>query len=284
MPAHPPEVISPNNDQYDEHRFEIEMVTVGDQEVRVGRQRGNGKGVPLFMFNGIGGNIELLSAVAAWMPEREVITFDVPGVGHSPLPKRPYSLRTMADLAAGILDHYEHDQADIFGISWGGGAAQQFVRTHPDRCRRLVLCATSMGMIMMPSHPSVALKMATPRRYMNKGYAQQVSGDIYGGDCRNNPGLVATLFKHVHWQSRKGYYLQVMALIGWTSFHWLHKIKQPTLIMAGFDDPLVPVLNARMMNRLIPNSELEMFDCGHLFLMTRPEASSKALSEFLDRA
>ena len=164
-PTHPEPVISPQ----DEHRFEIEMVTVGDQVVRVGRQRGSGQGVPLFMYNGIGGNVELLSAVAAWMPEREVITFDVPGVGHSPLPLRPYSLRRMADLAVGVLEHYGHNQADIFGISWGGAAAQQFVRSYPDRCRRLVLCATAMGMVMLPAYPSVALKMATPRRYMTKG-------------------------------------------------------------------------------------------------------------------
>ena len=72
------------------HPFRAEMLHVNGQQLRVGRQRGLGDGVPLLMFNGIGGNIELLEPIARWMPEREVITFDIPGVGHSALPNRPY--------------------------------------------------------------------------------------------------------------------------------------------------------------------------------------------------
>ena len=70
---------------------------------------------------------------------------------------------------------------------------------------------------------------------------------------------------------------------GWTSLPWLHRLRQPTLVMAGDDDPLIPLINARLLHRLIPRSELKVFDCGHLFLMTRPEESAAAIAEFLDR-
>jgi poly(3-hydroxyoctanoate) depolymerase len=53
--------------------------------------------------------------------------------------------------------------------------------------------------------------------------------------------------------------------------------------MAGRNDPLVPLANAKLMHLLIPHSELQMFDCGHMFLMTSAEASACAISEFLDR-
>ena len=76
----------------------------------------------------------------------------------------------------------------------------------------------------------------------------------------------------MRWQSRLGYYLQLGAACGWTSIHWLHRLRQPTLIMAGRDDPLVPLANAKLMHLLIPHSELQVFDCGHMFLMTRGEA------------
>ena len=125
--------------------------------------------------------------------------------------------------------------------------------------------------------------MATPRRYMSRDYARSVSGEIYGGDFRSRPELAAEFFKHVRWQSRLGYYLQLGAAWGWTSIHWLHRLRQPTLIMAGRDDPLVPLANAKLMHLLIPHSELQVFDCGHLFLMTRGEASARAIGEFLDR-
>ena len=53
--------------------------------------------------------------------------------------------------------------------------------------------------------------------------------------------------------------------------------------MAGADDPIVPLANARLMRRLIPNAEVKVFDCGHLFLLTRPEQSVRAIEDFLDQ-
>lgn len=263
--------------------FTIEMIRVGRQVLRVGRTPGDGHHPPLLMFNGIGGNIELLAPLALELAERPVITFDIPGVGHSLMPRRPYRLRDIANLASGLLDRLGHREVDALGVSWGGTAAQQFVRTAPHRCRRLILCATAAGMFMVPGHPSVLWKMATPRRYISKGYARAIAGDIYGGDFRDDPGAAADHFKHVKWQSSLGYYLQIAAVAGWTSLHWLHRIRQPTLVMAGEDDPLIPIVNARLMSRFIPNSELRVFDCGHLFLLTRTAASAAAIREFLDR-
>jgi len=263
--------------------FAIQMLNVRGQLLRVGRQPGSGSGVPLLMFNGIGGSIELLEPLARSMPAREVIVFDVPGVGHSPMPRRPYRLRTLARWAEGVLDQYGHAQADVLGVSWGGAAAQEFARFASARCRRLILCATATGMLMVPGHPKAIAKMVTPRRYMSKDHAIKISGDIYGGDFRHRPELAADFMKHVKWQSRWGYYLQIAAATGWTSAHWLSRLKQRTLVMAGRDDPLIHMFNARLMRLLIPNSELKVFDCGHLFLMTRPDESVRAINEFLDK-
>ena len=138
-----------------------------------------------------GSNIELLEPIAGWMPQREIVTFDIPGVGHSPLPVLPYRLNGIAGLATQVLDHFGQTQADVLGVSWGGAVAQQFARSHPERCRRVILCATSTGTIMVPSNPLVALKLATPLRFINKRYAQRVAGEIYGGDFRRSPDLLA---------------------------------------------------------------------------------------------
>jgi poly(3-hydroxyalkanoate) depolymerase len=261
----------------------MEMLWIGDQLLRVGRSTGTGGGLPLLLFNGIGGNIELLEPLAQQMPEREVITFDVPGVGHSQLPRRPYRLGSIVRLACGVLDHYGHRRCDVLGISWGGAVAQQFARSEPERCRRLILCATAAGVVGVPPRPSVGWKMVTPRRFWSRAYARRIAGTLYGGDFRRNPQLAARLFEHIRWQTRLGYYLQVLAVAAWTSVHWLHRLPQPTLVMAGADDPLVPLPNARLMRRLIPHSELKVFDCGHLFLLTRVEEAARTIREFLDR-
>jgi poly(3-hydroxyalkanoate) depolymerase len=265
------------------HAFSLAMLRIGAQLLRVGRQAGSGCGLPLLVFNGIGGNIELLEPLARAMPQRELISFDIPGVGHSPLPRRPYRLRHIARLAAGVLDHYGHRQCDVLGVSWGGAAAQQFARSEQKRCRRLILCATATGAFMVPAAPGVLLKMATPKRFMSRSYARNVAGDIYGGDFRGNPALAAEVFRHIRWQSHHGYYFQIAAAAGWTSIHWLHRLPQPTLLMAGADDPIVPLANARLMRRLIPNAHLKVFDCGHLFLLTRREQAVRAIEDFLDQ-
>lgn len=58
---------------------------------------------------------------------------------------------------------------------------------------------------------------------------------------------------------------------------WLWRIKHPTLVLAGNDDPLVPLVNARLHAWLLKDSRLHVFDDGHLFLLTgrrkRPESS-----------
>jgi poly(3-hydroxyalkanoate) depolymerase len=263
--------------------FSMTTLRIGRQLLRVGRRTASGRGLPLLMFNGIGGNIELLDPIARRLAGRELITFDIPGVGHSPLPRRPYRLRDIASLAASVLDHYGHGRCDALGVSWGGAAAQQFARSQAGRCRRLILCATAPGVLMIPGRPGVLLKLATPRRFLSREYARRVSGEIYGGDFRRDPGLGQDVFRHVRWQSRLGYYLQVAAATGWTSLYWLYRLSQPTLLMAGADDPIVPLENARLMCRLIPNAELRVFDCGHLFLLTRPDESARAIDEFLGR-
>lgn len=283
LPPAMPRTAAPRTPAAASSPFDMQMLRIGKQLLRVGRQRGSGDGPPLLLFNGIGANIELLEPLARAMPQREILAFDVPGVGHSPLPALPYRLSGIARLATGVLDHYGHARCDVLGISWGGGAAQQFARSHPERCRRLILCATAAGVAMVPARPRVLLKMATPQRYVSKSFAQRVAGDIYGGDFRADPGLGAELHKHVRWQSRLGYYLQLTAMSGWTSIHWLHRLKMPTLIMAGSDDPLIPMINPRLMRRLIPNAELQVFDCGHLFLLTRNAQAAAAIDEFLNR-
>jgi pimeloyl-ACP methyl ester carboxylesterase len=53
--------------------------------------------------------------------------------------------------------------------------------------------------------------------------------------------------------------------------------------MAGADDPIAPLANARLLCRLIPRAELKVFDCGHLFLLTRAQQAARAIEEFLDR-
>ena len=78
-----------------------------------------------------------------------------------------------------------------------------------------------------------------------------------------------------------GYLYQLLAMTGWTSLPWLWSLPQPTLILMGSDDPLVPPINGHILARLIPNAELRMIDDGHLFMVTRPAETAGFIEEFL---
>jgi poly(3-hydroxyalkanoate) depolymerase len=264
--------------------MQISLHDVEGQVLRVGVRRGDAARPPLLLFNGIGANIELLEPFLDALNGPPAILFDVPGVGGSPPPWLPYRPSTLARLSARLLDQLGHEQVDVLGMSWGGALAQQFAYQHPKRCRRLVLAATSPGHLMVPAKLSVLLKMATPRRYKDRDYMARVSADIYGGALRGAPELAIQHLRHVRWSSDYGYYLQLVAGFCWSSLPWLRRLAQPTLVIAGSDDPLVPVINARILARLIPGARLVTIDDGHLFLVTSADDSAKIISEFLSNA
>lgn len=259
----------------------IDHARIDDRSIRYGIRSGDPSRPPLLLLNGLGANIELVQPFVDALRGPTVVTFDAPGVGGSPAPLSPYRPAGVARLAARLLEHLGYHQADVLGVSWGGAIAQQFAFQYPARCRRLVLAATAPGVTMIPGSVSALLGLATPRRYTDGSHALRVAGDIYGGAFRRNPRLVARTLKHVRFSSKRGYYLQLVAGFGWTSLPWLALLRQPTLIMAGADDPLTPAINARMMQCFIRNARVEILDCGHLFLVTLPGKSARIVDAFL---
>jgi poly(3-hydroxyalkanoate) depolymerase len=262
----------------------MRILTIGGRAIRVAVREGTSGRPPLLLCNGIGASLEVFQPfVDALDPRREVIRFDMPGIGGSPAPVVPYHLGTLAPLLTGLLDQLGHRQADVLGISWGGGLAQQFALSRPDRVRRLVLVATGPGALMVPGHPRVLLRMLTPRRHRDPGYAARIASELYGGSARKDPALARDL---LHAMTRlgpaRGYFYQLISGIGWTSLPWLPKLRPPTLILAGDDDPIIPLVNARIMHRLIPHSQLHVYHGGHLELAADPGRLAAAVEAFLD--
>ncbi|MEL6530878.1 MAG: alpha/beta fold hydrolase, partial [Pseudomonadota bacterium] len=133
----------------------VTMEQVGGRTLRVAAWRLDQPSdhPPVLFFNGIGANIEAVAPLTEAMPERAFIMFDMPGVGESPDPLIPYNPFTMSWTASQLLDQFGVSTVDVMGISWGGGMAQHFAMQHPSRTRRVILIATSAGMMMVPGSP-----------------------------------------------------------------------------------------------------------------------------------
>jgi poly(3-hydroxyalkanoate) depolymerase len=263
----------------------IRHVRIGKRSIRVGVRPGDGTRTPLLMCCGIGAGFEVLQPlVNALNPGIEVILFDVPGVGGSPVRTMPYGFAQLAFLVSRILDELGHRQVDVLGFSWGGALAQQFAAQYRTRCRRLVLVSTGTGALMVPGSPQVLARMVSPRRFRDPQYAASVAGLLYGGSARTQTDDVLRLLtKHMITGSVRGYQYQLAAGALWTSLPFLWLIRQPTLVLGGDDDPIVPMVNARIMSRLIPNATLHVFSGGHIEPVIRPEEVGPVISHFLDK-
>lgn len=239
---------------------------------------------PILFFNGIGANIEAVAPLAASMPERGFIMFDMPGVGESPEPLIPYTPFTMSWTAAQLLNRFDLGEVDVMGVSWGGAMAQHFALQHPGRTRRLTLIATTPGMAMIPGKPGAFTKMANPRRYTDPEFMNEHFATLYGGIDKD--GAEHQKDSHIGRlkpPTPRGYIYQLMCMMGWTSLPALPFLNKETLIMMGEDDQIVPVINGRILKAAIPKSRLVTFEGGgHLFLLTHADESVAAIREFLD--
>ncbi len=257
-------------------------VSTGGQRIRVDVRPGTG--VPLVLCNGIGASLEVLDPLVEQLG-CTVVRFDVPGTGGSPTSALPYGFPYLAWVLGRVLSKLGIGVVDVLGLSWGGALAQQFAFQNPRRCRRLVLVATGTGVLMVPAHPRVLAKMLTPRRFSDPDYAASIAGELYGGTVRAHGDDVARLFvRQLHAGSKVGYLHQLLAGSVWTSLFALPAVRQETLIVAGTDDPIIPAVNAHIMNALLPHSRVHLHSGGHIDLVHNAAELTPAIERFLREA
>jgi poly(3-hydroxyalkanoate) depolymerase len=267
-------------------RDRLRTLAVRGIQVRVSVRPGRGRLAdepPLLLCNGIGASLEALQPlVDALDPDRGVVRFDVPGVGGSPPPPFPYPLAALSSWVTALLARLGYREFDVLGLSWGGALAQHLALQSRRRVRRVVLVATGPGSLMVPARPHVLAKMLTPRRHRDPAYAAGIAAEIYGGTMRADPERGARLL-HATTRSgpKRGYYYQLAATTGWSSLPFLPLLRQPVLVLAGDDDPIVPAVNARLLARLLPHAQLHVYHGGHLAVITESRELAPLIERFL---
>ena len=163
----------------------MRTLSIGGRIVRVAVREGNPDWPPLLLCNGIGASLELFQPfVDALDPQRGVIRFDMPGIGGSPAPVVPYHVFTLPSLLGGLLDQLGYEQADVLGISWGGGLAQQFAAELPGPGAPPGAVATGPGALMVPRASPRPAAHAHAAAHRDPGHAARIAGELYGGSVR----------------------------------------------------------------------------------------------------
>lgn len=259
------------------------MVELGAHRVRVSDSGPRPDGTPLLLINGIGANLELWEPLRSRLARRS-LAVDLPGTGGSPPPLLPLSIPHSARLVLQAMDALGVGTVDVLGFSFGGSVAQELARQAPARVRRLVLVSTSCGWGSVPGSPLALAALSSPLRYYSPSFFRAVAPVVVGGEGARNQ-------RFLDWQTRKraarppsprGYWYQTWAASTWSSWPWLHTLQQPTLIITGDRDQVVPAVNARLMAAALPDSRLRTWsDGGHMLLLDSADRVAPVLEDFL---
>ena len=263
---------------------QFQMLEIGGSRMRVFvRVSGSGRR-PLLICNGLGQAVEILFPLIAELGDRTIVAFDAIGVGRSATPDRALGISDHTALTREMLTRLGIGDYDVLGISWGGSIAQQLAHDDPVHCRRMVLAIASAGGIGSWWGTPIALsEIFFPMRYFSKEYGNLIGPLMYGGEALWSPTLFRDYAKHSIAPSRAGYFGQVAAMCSWTSLGWLHRITQPTQVISGLLDGLIPAANQLLLAQRIPGAELRVFAAGHLLMYSHRAEIGPVITAFLDR-
>lgn len=242
-----------------------------------------GEGPPVLLVGGLGSDGHFWYRQTPALARRfQVITPDNRGAGRTDAPDEPYSMRTMADDLAGLLDGLNISAVHLVGASMGGFIAQDFALAYPGRVRKLVLCCTSFGgpsSVPMPAG-SIPPRTGDPRVDLPAQFAIQLPPEYLQSQARELAEYIEWRVKHP--QPLHGYHRQVAALAAHNTEDRLGHLRMPVLIMHGGRDNVVPPGNAELLAARIPGAKTHICPgAGHLFLWECADGANQALSEFL---
>jgi pimeloyl-ACP methyl ester carboxylesterase len=239
-----------------------------------------GEGEPLLLYSGIWGQVGLWEQLLPHLDGFRTIAFDAPGIGRSQRPALPLTMWALARFGTAVLDELGIQSAHVLGASFGGAVAQQMAFSYPSRVRRLVLASTSFGGFAKPGSPRAFWHFVHPRSY-HPERLERVAGGMFGGRMRTEPELVRSMHIRRPTDTRSALY-RMAPLFGWTSLPWLWAIRQPTLVIAGDDDPVTPLVNHRVIATLIPEATLHTVrGGGHLVLLDSAAQVGPLITSFL---
>src|SRR5262245_57190682 len=266
----------------------------GKHETYAYRRFGSGRGLPLLCLQHFTGTLDNWDPAVtdALASDRDVILFDSAGVGRSS-GQVPATIAGMATYACDFLDALGLESCDVLGFSLGGMVAQQMAADRPSSIRRMVLVGTAPrgGQdIMHLDKPSLAKHLGDPTL---TGYAVLQKLFFAPTDSSQAAGaaFVARLAQRpLHLDRASGADVaaaQLAAFRDWEQskavrFGELRDIQQPTLVVNGVHDEMIPVCNSYWLVENLPNAVLLVYpDSGHGSLFQFHRSFTRHVAAFL---
>lgn len=246
-----------------------------------------GRPPPLLLIHGFMGSSYDYHAVMPGLAEnRPVIAVDLPGFGLSDKsPDLDYSKRRMADLLLRFMSILEHDRFDIMGHSMGGEIALHMTLAEPQHMSRLVLLSSGGSADIQRGFTGTAPEWLLDSIFKNY-LVQRLYFPLAVGQIRYasaawfdpffffNRQIPAATINQMTRDNDSG---QIAGR--------LSEISQPTLLVWGDKDRVIPLKQGQIMNEQIPDSRLVIYEnCGHLVALERPDELIDAVTDFFSES
>jgi 4,5:9,10-diseco-3-hydroxy-5,9,17-trioxoandrosta-1(10),2-diene-4-oate hydrolase len=257
-----------------------------------------GEGPAMVFVHGLSGSWpNWLEQLPVFARDHRVIAMDLPGFGHSPMPKERITISAYGRIVDGLLETLGVDAATVVGNSMGGFVSAELAIAFPQRVERLVL--VSAAGISTYRHRDVEriepyLRRLAPILAAYTGVTAARSDWVarrpglrnvtLGMVTRHPSRLPASLVaEQLRGAGKPGFMQALRANIDYPVRERLPEIACPTLIVWGDEDRIISVNDASVFEELIPNSRKVIFEgTGHMAMLERPEAFNELLYEFVE--
>jgi pimeloyl-ACP methyl ester carboxylesterase len=274
----------------------VECKTTDVRGVRIG-YREAGSGPPIVLLHGVGeSSFGWLGTMAHLAPRHRVVAPDLPGSGASGPSPSGYHSAVLAEVIGEFLEAVEVERAVLIGNSFGGIVALRLALKRPGQVAGLVLVdSAGLGIEITPAALLVLVPWAADAALALAmhpvGAAQRawLRPSLYFADGQRAPlewlrdqahlGRSPEFLRAIIDSLRAG-----LAPFGQSDLmvDRLHEIHQPTLVVWGEQDRVVPVAHAHRAARRLSHGRCRTIpDCGHMPHLEQPQEFRRLVDEFL---
>ncbi len=267
------------------------FINVGGLQIHLRDEGPRNDSTPILLLHGTSSSLHTWQGwVDSLKATRRVIRFDLPGFGLTgPSADNDYRMPAFVRAVIGVMDTLGVKRAVLGGNSLGGGIAWHVAVAHPERVERLVL-VDAVGYPFTSESVPIGFRIARipvlnrlMRQLLPRSVVEQSVRNVFGDPSKVTPALVQRYYDITR---RAGNRAAVVARFKQDKADAdttaLRTIRQPTLILWGGNDHLIPPSNAVRFGRDIPGSKVVIFpELGHVPHEEDPAATFKALRAFL---